>query len=187
MLSFGLYEQVINNIMQQHLDQLGHEMIMVQTSPIDSAESSKILSVYLALVIRDVLDYIEGENDALDHRITLCNNLIEYIAATIEKGASGFKPSRQLADLVRDKIIHQDAKLLLALVDKKGTQMALNHEKATLVRPDTSIAENSLFTGAMHEPSMVSEIKKEIRTCDRIELLVSFIKWSGLRLILSDL
>lgn len=187
MLSFGLYEQVINNIMQQHLDQISTEMTLVQTSPIDSAESSKILSVYLALVLRDVLDYIEGENGALDNRIALCNNLIEYIAATIEKGESGFRPSCQLADLVRDKIIHKDAKLLLALVDKKGTQMALNSEKATLIRPDTSIAENSLFTGAIHEPSMVSELKKEIRTCDRIELLVSFIKWSGLRLILSEL
>ncbi len=187
MLSFGLYEQVINNIMQQHLDHISTEMTLVQTGTIDSAESSKILSVYLALVIRDVLDYIECENGALDNRIALCNNLVEYIAATIEKGESGFKPSCQLADLVRDKIIHKDAKLLLALVDKKGTKMALNPEKATLIRPDTSIAENSLFTGAIHEPSMVSELKKEIRTCGRIELLVSFIKWSGLRLILSEL
>lgn len=159
MLSFGLYEQIINRIIKQYLDQLGNEMIMIQTGPIDSAESSKILSVYLALVIRDVLDYIEGENVVLDNRIALCNNLIEYIAAVVEKGESGFKPSRQLADLLRDKIIHEDAKLLLALVDKKGTQMALNSKKATPVRPDTSIAENSLFTGAIHEPSMVSEIK----------------------------
>lgn len=187
MLSFGLYEQIINRIMKQYLDQLGNEMIMIETGPIDSAESSKILSVYLALVIRDVLDYIEGENVVLDNRIALCNNLIEYIAAAVEKGESGFKPSRQLADLLRDKIIHKDAKLLLALVDKKGTQMALNLKKATLLRPDTSIAENSLFTGAIHEPSMVSEIKKEIKTCDRIELLVSFIKWSGLRLIINEL
>ena len=187
MLSFGLYEQIINNIMQQHLDQISTEMIMVQTGKIDSAESSKILSVYLALVIRDVLDYIDGENGALDNRIALCNNLIQYIAAAIEKGESGFRPSGLLADLLRDKIIHKDAKLLLALLDKKGSKMALNPQKATLIRPDTSIAENSLFTGAIHEPSMVSELKKEIRTCDRIELLVSFIKWSGLRLILSEL
>ena len=149
MLSFGLYEQIINNIMQQHLDQISTEMIMVQTGKIDSAESSKILSVYLALVIRDVLDYIDGENGALDNRIALCNNLIEYIAAAIEKGASGFRPSCQLADLVRNKIIHTDAKLLLALLDKKGSKTVLNPQKATLIRPDTSIAENSLFTGAI--------------------------------------
>ena len=177
MLPFGLYEQVINQIINQHLDRLNNEVIRIQTGPIDSAESSKTLAEYLALLIRDVLDYIEGENDAVDNRISLCNSLIEHIATIIEKGERGFRHSSELANLVRNHIIHQDAKLLLALVDKKKT----------INRPDTSIAENSLFTGAMHEPSMVSELKKEILSCDRIELLVSFIKWSGLRLILDEL
>lgn len=34
MLSFGLYEQVINNIIKQHLDQISTEMTMVQTGNI---------------------------------------------------------------------------------------------------------------------------------------------------------
>ncbi|PKM78484.1 MAG: NgoFVII family restriction endonuclease [Firmicutes bacterium HGW-Firmicutes-15] len=177
MLQFGLYEQVINQIINQHLDRINNEMTRIQTSPIDSAESSKILAEYLALLIRDVLDYIEGENEAVDNRISLCNSLIEHIATVIEKGERGFRHNRELALMVRNHIIHQDAKLLLALVDKKKS----------IIRPDTSIAENSLFTGATHEPSMVSELKKEILSCDRIELLVSFIKWSGLRLILDEL
>jgi len=177
MLPFGLYEQVINQIINQHLDRLNNEIARIQTGPIDSAESSKILAEYLALLIRDVLDYIEGENDAADNRISLCNSLIEHIATIIEKGERGFKHNNEIANLVRNHIIHQDAKLLLALVGKQKT----------IIRPDASIAENSLFTGAMHEPSMVSELKKEILSCDRIELLVSFIKWSGLRLILDEL
>lgn len=177
MLQFGLYEQVINRIINQHLERLNNEITKIQTGPIDPAESSKILAEYLALLIRDVLDYIEGENEAVDNRISLCNSLIEHIAAIIEKGERGFRHSSELANLVRNHIIHQDAKLLLALVDKKKT----------ITRPDTSIGENSLFTGAMHEPSIVSELKKEILSCNRIELLVSFIKWSGLRLILDEL
>jgi len=46
MLFFGLYEQAINQIISQHLDRLNTEMIRIQTGPMDSAESSKILAEY---------------------------------------------------------------------------------------------------------------------------------------------
>ena len=53
-------------------------------------------------------------------------------------------------------------------------------------RPRTSIANTILFTGS-DGPSLESEFTREIKTADEIYFLVSFIKYSGLRLIYDDL
>ena len=57
------------------------------------------------------------------------------------------------------------------------------HGKGVYRPSETSLEQ--LFTGS--PKSELDELRKEIRTADRIDLLISFIKWSGLRLILDDL
>jgi len=54
-------------------------------------------------------------------------------------------------------------------------------------RPDTPLARSALLTGTRLDPSLGSQLKKEIATADRVDILCSFIKWSGLRVLLDDL
>jgi HKD family nuclease len=187
MIPLGLYEQIINKVISQHLSHLDNTLFSIQTSAIDTAESSKILASYLALLFREVMEYIEGEGQVIENRIMLCNGVIKYIANLIERGEMGFSHSSEIAQLVRNHTINDEARLLLSLVERKNTTPVLAAQARTVIRPETSLAENSLFTGAVHEPSMVSELRKEILSADRIDLLVSFIKWSGLRLIIDQL
>lgn len=51
-------------------------------------------------------------------------------------------------------------------------------------RPHTPIAESSLFTGSPQEPQLAHELNEEMRSADSVDILVSFIKWSGLRLLM---
>jgi HKD family nuclease len=81
--------------------------------------------------------------------------------------------------------IDEEGEILTALYLKINSIKALKETKA--VRPVTSLSQSSLFTGSKHEPDMMSEIKKEILCCDSIDMLVSFIKWSGLRCIIEEL
>lgn len=82
--------------------------------------------------------------------------------------------------------VAERAEQLLAVAEKKNTLTVVTGEFSP-VRPETSLAASSLFTGSIHEPSMMSELKKEIQSTDRVDMLVSFVKWSGLRLIIDEL
>ena len=54
-------------------------------------------------------------------------------------------------------------------------------------RPETSLTSNTLFTGLSYEIQMMTELKKVMVFADRIDMLVSLIKWSGLVIIINEL
>lgn len=171
MLHDGLYEQIINRSLDA---ELGVTDKLTSTAPIDSAEASKVLAKYIAEVVEKGLDNVVDNGGDINSQVTLANRIISTIIS--ETKESSFD----------EMSVAERAEQLLALFDKKNNIFALN-EKAEITRPETSIAQSSLFTGAIHEPQMFTELKKEIVSCNRIDMLVSFIKWSGLRLIFEEL
>ena len=171
MLFDGLYEQVINRELDSELASTDK---LSQTAPIDSEEASKILSKYVAEIVEKGLENVKDNGGDLSSQVELVNRIVSTI--TSETHEPEFD----------SQSVAQRAEQLLALMDKQNNILAVN-EKAEIVRPETSIAMSSLFTGAVHEPQMYTELKKEIVSCNRIDMLVSFIKWSGLRLIMSEL
>jgi len=172
MLKPGLYEQVINKILRKELDSAEDKLI--STAPIDKAEASRVLAKYIAEVVEKGLSNVLDNGGNVELQVSLANKIISTIIG--ETGESAFSSLS----------IDERAELLLALLDKKNSIYGIN-EKAEVVRPETSLSESSLFTGAVHEPSMFAELKKEILSSDRIDMLVSFIKWSGVRLIYEEL
>ncbi len=70
-------------------------------------------------------------------------------------------------------------------MNKKNSIRALKTDYP--IRPNYSIAEPFVFTGANTEIQLLSELKKEISSCDEIDFIVSFIKWSGIVRILDEL
>src|SRR5699024_4007686 len=81
--------------------------------------------------------------------------------------------------------INKDGQVLQAVYSKRDSIRSTSKEKT--VRPITSIAESSLFTGSSHEPNIVNELNKEISSADERDFSVSFIKWSGLRGLIDEL
>ena len=172
MLKPGLYEQVINQEIKTELAETSEDQKLSQK--IDAAEASDILTGYISEVIKKRLDMIsDGEN--VSAQVELVNKIVNVL-------------SGEAGDEVSELAVAEDAEQLIALLSADDPMVKIGKKKAKdVVRPETSIAQSSLFTGAVHEPQMFSELKKEIATADRIDMLVSFIRWSGLRLIIDEL
>ncbi len=173
MLHHGLYEQVINNALNSELAEIPEACKAV--APIDKAEASKVLAQYLADVVQKGLDNVLDNGGDLSAQIALTNQIVSLIQNATKEA--------DFASLG----VNQRAEQLLALLREADPRLAVGKTAADLSRPETSIAQSSLFTGAIHEPQMYTELKKEIVSADRIDMLVSFIKWSGLRLLMDEL
>ena len=173
MLPPGLYEQVINTALNRELSEIPDARKSV--APIDKAEASKVLAQYLADVVQMGLDNVLDNGGDISTQIGLANKIVDLIQNTTQEA--------DFATLSVD----QRAEQLLALLREQDPRLAVGKTAADLIRPETSIAQSSLFCGAIHEPQMYTELKKEIVSADRIDMLVSFIKWSGLRLLMDEL
>lgn len=173
MLHPGLYEQVINNTLNSELLEVPE--VRKSTAPIDAAETSKVLAQYLTDVVQKGLENVQDNGGGIEAQIQLANEIVSTIQTTTHE------PNFALLG------VDQRAEQLLALLRDNDPRLAAGKSAKEMVRPETSIAQSSLFTGAIHEPQMYTELKKEIVSADRIDMLVSFIKWSGLRLIMDEL
>ena len=172
MLKTGLYEKVISKDLGVELDSQTEKL--AKTVTIDEAEASKILAKYIAQIVEKGLDNLVDNGGNIQTQIALANKIVSTIKTETRE------------DVFDGMSVDERAEQLLALLDKTNTIYALN-EKTEIVRPITSLSQSSLFTGALNEPQMFTELKKEIVSCNKIDMLVSFIKWSGLRLIIDEL
>ena len=173
MLQSGLYEQVINNDLSSKLAAIPENRKAVAL--IDKAEASKVLVQYLADVVQKGLDHVVDKGGDVSTQIGLINQIIDLIQDATKE-----------ADFAALKVAPR-AEQLVALLWEADPRLAVGKTAADIERPETSIAQSSLFTGAIREPQLFTELKKEIISADRIDMLVSFIKWSGLRLIMDEL
>ena len=166
----GIYEQLINKFISEGLSSSN---FLCQKAKLDAAESSKILSTYLSNILEKVFTQLQEKDTSLERQVTLANEILAFVQDKTQVDIDTFR-------------IEEHAEQLFALIEPQNNIQSLS-SKPCLIRPETSLAQSSLFTGAPKEPQLFSELKKEILSCNRIDMLVSFIKWTGLRMIFDEL
>jgi superfamily II DNA or RNA helicase len=155
----GLYEQILDDATQTVIADLNQEHIQVLKRDLDAGDSHSYLVQHLARQIGFVLRSLPVEG-RIDAQVALSNKIIDLLEAGAPTTSKGTRAN-----------VTPQAELLLAIVRKE------------IERPDTPLGTSCLITGTRQDPNLVSQLRKEFATADSVDILCSFIKWSGVRII----
>lgn len=158
----GLYERLVDRLLEKRVGELESAGLKVDRVSVGSAELPFLLSRYLEKRLLSGLRELSGESpDNL--RIAFANQILSLLAAL----SPGESPPE----------LFSPASMIVSVPP------VFSGGPAVLEPPLTGLSESTLLTGAPDDPSLLSELDKEIRSADRIDILMSFIKWSGLRIL----
>lgn len=154
----GIYESLHTAGMRDLVEASGLDSTLLR---VEKADQPHILARHVAGVVERA---IAGEKDEAE-RIRLANRLLSVAG---EADNPVLDPAEQLARLYR--------------LPAPGLR------DRTATRPSTPLSEVALLTNSGRgEPSIGHELKAEIASADRVDLLCAFIKWSGVRLLEAEL
>jgi superfamily II DNA or RNA helicase len=170
----GLYEELVTKLINYKLNELDKDTFQVKKTSIDKAEAAQLLSQHIGKTIKQAFNLIKGE-DILETQIEIANKIILFLKEELKK------------EEFEGDLIETEGKILKAVftkVDSHFTDLDLHLKEIT---PYTRLIHSELFTGGNSGTTLESELRKEILSSDEIDLLVSFIKWKGIRILEREL
>lgn len=170
----GLYEELVTKLINFKINELDKDIFQVKKASIDKAEAAQLLSQHIGKTIKHAFTLIKGE-DVIETQIEIANKIILFLKEELKK------------EEFEGDLIETEGKILKAVftkVDAHFTDLDLHLKEIT---PYTRLIHSELFTGGNSGTTLESELRKEILSSDRIDLLVSFIKWKGIRILEREL
>lgn len=148
-----LPEGLYDALVTSHLvERLKRSLLEPERQPIHKADHPEILARHVGDVLRRVLsEHAPGE------QLVMVNDIIAEVGAHTER----------VIDLQR----------LIRLSTPAGP----GHNPTYGTHPSTPLSEAALLTNSAGEPAIGTEIRAELASADRVDLLCAFIKWHGLR------
>ena len=161
----GLYEQLLTRALQRDLEALADPRLYALGS-VDAEDAHTVISQYLEHLLARSLSNYRGQ-DAAENQRRLVDRIIQTLSEELE----------------------QDSENVFSIVTPLQRLLAVHStpSDAPRSRPDTPLTRSVLLTGTRNDPTLGSQLRKEIESADRIDILCSFIKWSGLRVLIDEL
>jgi superfamily II DNA or RNA helicase len=170
----GIYEELVTQIVSRKINELEKDIFYISKATIDKAEASAFLARHLSCTIKDALNLIRGDNQ-IERQIELANSIILFIKEALDK------------EDFNDDLIRTEGEILKAVFSKVNAHFTDFELHLKEITPYTRLTHSELFTGGNVGLSLESELKKEILSSNRIDLLVSFIKFKGIIILEREL
>ncbi|MBW0101952.1 DUF3427 domain-containing protein [Pseudonocardia sp. KRD291] len=143
------------------------------------------LDAALARVAADLTPRWDGVADATQPRV-----LARHVAAVVERALAEQDPQERVELVNRligvvadagDERLHDELQQLVALTRQIAPGVHEVH------RPLTPLSDAALLTNTRGEPTLHAELRSELTSADRVDLLCAFIRWHGIRLLEAEL
>ena len=170
----GLYEQLITKLVSNKLENVDRQKFHISETILDKEEASQHLSLYLVETIKFALNEIKDKDRPLK-QIELSNKIIKLLVQELNNIE------------LSDNLIETEGRILQAVFSKQNFPFSNIEARLKEITPYTRLSQSELFTGNNVGISLESELRKEILSSDEICWLVSFIKFSGIRIFKKEL
>lgn len=162
----GIYENLISEQLKAEKKAAEQERLACIEQPVDSAEHPRMIAEYISNIIQQKLN---DESLTPQKRIEIANRII-----------------RDIGDVPKEELLTQTDDILTAVVPE-AEKVRLEQTKDSIVRPLTGFRVSNLFTGRQSKIPMYEEILRDIASADKIYIIVSFLRLSGVRLLMEAL
>lgn len=161
----GIYETLITESLAVKLRQLDDRQFYIHQTHVDHADAVRVLSMHLQEVIARAFQNIKANKDVLlERQIEISNRLIAYLHDEINHYD------------FEDDLLDAKGGILKAVFSKIDADYADLNLRLQAITPASGLTQSELFTGGNMGLSLDGELKKEIRSANRVDLLVSFNK-----------
>jgi len=164
----GLYEVLITEALAASLREIG-ERFEARSSELRTAEAADRIALHLSRVIQRVIASLD-DDERVASSIALARKLIQQIEAAID--GSGAAPEAPIAP----------GRVLRAISARLPDGSA-----ESIQEPLVPLLDTTLLTNAPGEPSVGSQLRTEIHSADRIDVVMAFIRRSGVTPLLEAL
>lgn len=171
-LSRGLYEELITEALEASLQQAG-DRLRARRRSLPQAEAADRISLHLARVVKQAISCLK-DKERVGEGIRLARRILRLIDKALPEVADHADALQQRPTRTGD--------LLEAILALRP-----DGEPEAIPSPLTPLLDTTLLTNAPHEPRVGHQILTEIQSADRIDVVMAFIRRSGIRPMMAAL